>query len=193
NTTETTENVKETETTETVSKFFPDGKYPIGEICEYKNDNLKRITNEEKRHLDRIHFDAYNDLRKAAEVHRQVRKYAQKTIKPGMTMTEICELIEDGTRALIEENGLEAGIGFPTGCSLNHCAAHYTPNSGDKIVLQYDDVCKIDFGTHINAFTLTFNPVYDKLKEAVRDATNTGVREAGIDVRLCDIGTAIQE
>lgn len=29
--------------------------------------------------------------------------------------------------------------------------------------------------------------------EAVRDATNTGIREAGIDVRLCDIGAAIQE
>ncbi|CAG8698234.1 22217_t:CDS:10, partial [Gigaspora rosea] len=182
-----------------VSKFFPDGKYPEGEICEYKNDNLNRITNEEKRYLDRMHFDDYNDLRHAAEVHRQVRKYAQKAIKPGMTMIEICELIENGTRTLIEENGLEAGIGFPTGCSLNNCAAHYTPNSGDKTVLQYDDVCKIDFGTHINgrivdcAFTLTFNPVYDRLKEAVKDATNTGVREAGIDVRLNDIGAAIQE
>jgi methionyl aminopeptidase len=43
------------------------------------------------------------------------------------------------------------------------------------------------------AFTLTFNPVYDKLKEAVKDATNTGIREAGIDARLCDIGAAIQE
>ena len=42
------------------------------------------------------------------------------------------------------------GLAFPTGCSLNHCAAHYTPNAGDKTVLQYDDVCKIDFGTHIN-------------------------------------------
>jgi hypothetical protein len=39
----------------------------------------------------------------------QVRKYAQKTIKPGMSMIEICELIENGTRTLIEENGLEAG------------------------------------------------------------------------------------
>jgi len=27
----------------------------------------------------------------------------------------------------------------------------------------------------------------------VRDATNTGIKEAGIDVRLCDIGEAIQE
>ncbi|KAK9703691.1 Methionine aminopeptidase 2 [Basidiobolus ranarum] len=43
------------------------------------------------------------------------------------------------------------------------------------------------------AFTLTFNPVYDNLLAAVKDATNTGIKEAGIDVRLCDIGAAIQE
>lgn len=46
-------------------------------------------------------------------------------------MTEIAENIEDGTRALVEENGLESGIAFPTGVSLNNCAAHYTPNAGD--------------------------------------------------------------
>jgi len=51
---------------------------------------------------------------------------------------------------MINEKGLEAGLAFPTGCSLNNCAAHYTPNAGDPTVLQYDDVCKIDFGTHIN-------------------------------------------
>ena len=75
----------------------------------------------------------FNDLRRAAEVHRQVRQYAQKTIKPGMTMTEIANLIEDSTRALVEEDGLARGIGFPTGLSLNHVAAHYTPNAGDTI------------------------------------------------------------
>ena len=54
-------------------------------------------------------------------------------------------------------------------------------------------------GTHINgriidsAFTLTFNPKYDPLVEASREATNAGIREAGIDVRLCDVGAAIQE
>lgn len=30
------------------------------------------------------------------------------------------------------------------------------------------------------------------LQQAVKDATNTGVRESGIDVRLCDVGAAIQ-
>lgn len=102
-----------------------------------------------------------------------------------MTMIEICEELEKTARKLIAENGLKAGLAFPTGCSRNHCAAHYTPNAGDPTVLEYDDVTKIDFGTHINgriidcAFTLTFNPKYDKLVEAVRDATNTGIREAG--------------
>lgn len=73
----------------------------------------------------------YQNIRRAAEVHRQVRSYARKTIRPGMTMTQIAELIEDGTRALVEENGLESGIGFPTGLSVNEVAAHYTPNAGD--------------------------------------------------------------
>jgi methionyl aminopeptidase len=40
---------------------------------------------------------------------------------------------------------------------------------------------------------MSFNPKYDPLVEAVRDATNTGIKEAGIDVRLGDIGAAIQE
>lgn len=114
-------------------------------------------------------------------------------------MIDICERIEDCTRRLIQENGLQAGIGFPTGCSLNHVAAHYTPNKGDTTVLGKDDVMKIDFGTHVHgriidcAFTWTANPKYDKLKEAVKDATNTGIRTAGIDVRMCDVGAAIQE
>ena len=116
-----------------------------------------------------------------------------------MTMIEICEELENTARRLIKESGLDAGLAFPTGCSRNHCAAHYTPNAGDPTVLEYDDVVKIDFGTHIKgriidcAFTLAYNPKYNKLLEAVKDATNTGIREAGIDVRLCDIGAAIQE
>ena len=48
-------------------------------------------------------------------------------------MLDIANMIEDGTRALVEENGMESGVGFPTGLSLNNCAAHYSPNSGDTI------------------------------------------------------------
>ena len=93
-----------------------------------------------------------------------MRAYARKTIKPGMSMIDICETIENGTRSLVEENGLEAGIGFPTGCSLNHCAAHYTPNAGDKTVLSYDDVMKIDFGVHVKGNRLHEDNIYTLIR-----------------------------
>jgi methionine aminopeptidase len=35
--------------------------------------------------------------------------------------------------------------------------------------------------------------ILQPLMDAVKDATNTGIREAGIGVRLSDIGAAIQE
>lgn len=189
-----------------VSELFPDGNFPEGEIMEHPpapgiDDRTAkdRFSSEEARALDRMHNDIYNEARQAAEAHRRTRKHIMNWVKPGMTMIEICNELEDTARRLIGENGLKAGLAFPTGCSRNHCAAHYTPNAGDPTVLEYDDVTKIDFGTHINgriidcAFTLSFNPKYDKLIEAVRDATNTGIKTAGIDVQLCDVGAAIQE
>lgn len=53
---------------------------------------------------------------------------------------------------------------------------------------------KIDYGSHIKglmtdcAFTVAFDPQYDNLLMAVKDATETGIKAAGIDVRLTDIG-----
>jgi len=48
--------------------------------------------------------------------------------------------------------------------------------------LQREDVLKVDIGVHVrgrildSAFTLTFEPTYDNLLEAVKAATNTGIR-----------------
>jgi len=188
-----------------VSDLFPNDTYPVGEEVDYRDDNAYRTTSEEKRHLDRLDPQFLSDYRQAAEVHREVRKYAQSVIKPGMSLTEIAETIENGTRHLTGHMGLEegdnivGGVAFPTGLSLNHCAAHYTPNAGNKMVLKQEDVMKVDFGVHLNgrivdsAFTVAFEPQYDNLLAAVKDATNTGIRLAGIDARLGEIGEGIQE
>ncbi len=169
------------------------------------NENRYRTTSEEKRHLDNLDPSFLTDYRHAAEAHRQVRQWAGKNIKPGQTLTEIANGIEDGVRALVGHDGLAegdaivAGMGFPTGLNLNHIAAHYSPNAGNKMVLAQEDVMKVDIGVHVNgrivdsAFTMAFDPKYDNLLNAVRAATNTGVREAGIDARLGEIGAAIQE
>jgi len=187
-----------------ISQLFPNGQYPVGQIMDHPiaQTDAKakdRFSSEEARAIDRVQLDMYNEIRQAAEAHRQTRQHIQKWVKPGMKMIDICEELENTARKLINENGLEAGLAFPTGCSRNHVAAHYTPNAGDTTVLEYDDVVKMDFGTHIKgriidcAWTLSFNEKYDPLLKGVQEATEMGIKTAGIDARLCDIGAAIQE
>ena len=159
--------------------------------------NNHRISSTELRAKEQLFESDYKKLRRAAEVHRQTRKFAQSYIRPGMKIMDITNKIEETNRRLIEANGLNAGIAFPTGASLNHCAAHWTPNIGDETVLGEDDVMKIDYGSHIEglmtdcAFTVAFNPRYDPLLEAVKEATETGIRAAGIDALFSEIGEQI--
>ncbi|KAJ5400904.1 hypothetical protein N7465_011393 [Penicillium sp. CMV-2018d] len=188
-----------------ISQLFPNNTYPKGEEVEYKDDNRYRTTNEEKRHLDNLNSDFLSDYRQAAEAHRQVRQWAQRSIKPGQTLLEIANGIEDSARRLVGHDGLTegdsliAGMGFPTGLNIDNVVAHYSPNAGCKTVLKESNVLKVDIGIHVggrivdSAFTMAFDPVYDNLLAAVKDATNTGVREAGIDVRVGELGGLIQE
>jgi len=188
-----------------VSTLWPEGDFPVGEIMDHPfEEGKKRRTETEKEALERNMEwqQRLRDTREAAEIHRQVRQDAQRFIQPGKSMLEICQRIEQTNLKLLgydEKNPLARSWGFPTGCSLNECAAHWTPNTGEHRILQKSDICKIDFGTQINghiidcAFTLTFDPIHDELMKAVKDATNTGIREMGIDARFSDIGASIQE
>jgi methionyl aminopeptidase len=54
-------------------------------------------------------MDLYDDIRHAAEVHRQVRYYMQQHIKPGIKLIDMCEQLENKVRELIKEDGLKAG------------------------------------------------------------------------------------
>jgi len=194
-----------------LTDLFRNRSYPEGEIVDYniRDETLKRTTDEELRHVavtNDMNNEFLNDYRKAAEVHRQVRQYAQTIAKPGISLSTLAQEIEDSVRALVGHQGIEtgdalkAGMGFPTGLCLNNVAAHWTPNPGGKeIILHHDDVLSVDFGVHVNgrivdsAFTLAFNPVYDNLLAAVRAATNTGLKEAGVDTRMDHISETIQE
>ena len=111
-----------------LSQLFPDGAYPEGEFQQYKDDQRWRETDEEKRAQERADADMVNSVRKAAEVHRQVRSYVQTIAKPGVLLIDMCEKLEDCSRKLIEENGLEAvHCTRPTASAgLNHVAvAHW--------------------------------------------------------------------
>lgn len=140
--------------------------------------------------------------RKGGYVHKQVKQLLDDFIKPNMKLVDICKFVETNIRELTEfdpNNPTDRGIAFPVGVSINNCAAHWTPNPRDNTILKYDDVLKVDFGVHYNgyiidsAFTKTFNPKYNPLIEAAKDATNTGVKLAGNDAILGEIGAEIQE
>eukprot|EP00953_Heterococcus_sp_UTEX-ZZ885_P003325 2323-Heterococcus_DN1.PRE.6 len=98
-----------------------------GEIQEHAGDfNSYRIGSEEKRAQERMEADLYPKLnvtcsyvdlavamvsarcrmtapvRLAAEVHREVRRYAQSIIKPGIKLTDMCELLENKNRELVQ-------------------------------------------------------------------------------------------
>lgn len=159
-----------------LSDIFLSREYPRGELQSYTK--VQTVAAEERYNARQQPEDAsfLQNYRKAAEVHRQTRKWVQDTVSPGQNLRDIAEGIEDSVRALLGHAGLEsgdslkAGMGFPTGLCLNHQVAHYTPNPGQKdVVLRQQDVLKVDFGVHINgwiidsAFTIAFDPTYDNL------------------------------
>lgn len=140
--------------------------------------------------------------KKAGLIHKQIRNEINDWIKPGLKMLDIANKIENRIQELTIfdiNNPIKSGIGFPTGLSLNECAAHWTPNPNDKTILQKKDVCKIDYGIQINgviidsAFTISFDPIYDKLLEASKTSTEIAIKMAGPDTILGEIGAAVQE
>ena len=173
--------------------------YPIGTIMEYPSNNIWRSTSEEKKELEKYYKYKIESMRKAGECHKQIRKYAQTIIKPGIKLIDMVQKIENMLRFITNQHLTECGQAFPTGCSLNNVAAHYTPNKGDETILKYEDVMKLDFGTQMNgyiidcAFTVAFDPTYDNLLKASKEATQEGVKNAGIDVRLGELGGIIGE
>jgi methionyl aminopeptidase len=141
-----------------------------------------------------------DSLNMGSTIHKKVRQFLYPYLKPGITLLEIAKIIESKTIELSQnQNTINHGIGFPASLSLNECAAHFHPEYDSTIAFNEDDVLKIDFGVEINgwitdcAFTVCFNEKYDNLLKAVKEATYTGIQNAGIDVRIGEWGGKIQE
>ena len=142
-------------------------------------------------------------LELAGKIHQDVRKIIQPQIVPNMSLNKLAQLIESTTRKLTNNVGINYGIGFPTGLSLNDYAAHYSPshvNIGtNDLKFKPSDTLKIDFGVEVNgwivdsAFTVTFDPKHEILLKAMKEATYTGVKNAAVDVDINDWAKDIKE
>ncbi len=140
----------------------------------------------------------------SGQIHKKVQKYVRtELLKPNMKLIDLANGIESKIKELTNydpKNPLKAGVAFPTGLNLNECAAHFSPNPEDtEQVLGPNDIIKIDFGVHINgfitdgAFSFSFNNRFDELIKISEEATATGMKLAGVDAYVGDIGKEVQE
>jgi len=146
--------------------------------------------------------ETYKNFKKSGIIHKIINKKIKNKLYDGISALEITEFIENEIKNYTkynENNPLKAGIGFPVGININNVAAHFTPSKEHNPIISKDDVVKIDYGVHVNgcisdgAFSWCPSNKYNDLIKIAEDATNTGIKNAGVDAILGQIGYAIQE
>jgi len=144
----------------------------------------------------------YKEFKKSGVIHKLVNQKIRNKLYDGISALELTEFIENEIKILTKydvNNPLKSGIGFPVGISINDVAAHFTPSKEHNPIISGNDVVKIDYGVHINgcisdgAFSWCPNGEYDNLIKVSEEATNTGIKNAGVDSILGEIGESIQE
>ena len=133
------------------------------------------------------------DLKKASEITKKAKREAEKLLKPGESIYNIAETIE---QKIIDLGGFPS---FPVNISINNIAAHYTPTINDNIILKDGDVVKFDFGAQVNgycidtAFTVEINDnKYRDLIEASRNALENVKKIIRKDIEISEIGKVIE-
>ena len=143
-----------------------------------------------------------DNMKKAGEIHKKIKKYIKDIIKPNIKLYDLAENIENKINEecnLLLMKSMKKGVAFPTGLSINNCAAHWTPKKNCNRELLKEDLIKIDYGVHIDgsiidsAFSYSFDNKYDKLIEASETSTLIGIELMKPDMLLNEIGKEIEE
>lgn len=127
----------------------------------------------------------------AGRIAAEVREDIRRRVGVGMSFVEICEAVEASVR------GKGAEPAFPCNVCVNGVAAHYTAEIDDRHVVRDGDVVKIDVGVHISGYiadtatTLSFNPEYEPMVQAVEEVLAEAVKQVRAGVRTGDIGKII--
>jgi len=144
-----------------------------------------------------------NNMKIGGEIHKEIKKYIKEKIKPNMKLYDLAIIIENKINEKCEllklDKRIKKGVGFPTGLSINNCAAHWTPKINSSEKLLENDLIKIDYGVHIDgniidsAFSYSFNKKYENLIEASKSSTLLAIKLMKPDMLLSEIGEIIEE
>jgi methionyl aminopeptidase len=132
--------------------------------------------------------------KQAGAILKKAQELAKELVKPGASVLEITDKIEDKIR---KDGGQ---IGFPLNVSINENAAHFTPDLNCDLTFGKDDLVKIDFGVHVDgyiadsAITLSMNNCeeHKNLIKAAEAGLKAALDIAKPGVTLGELGTAIE-
>jgi len=129
----------------------------------------------------------------AGAIAREVREEVKSFLYEGIQIIEVCERVE----GLIRKKGGRPA--FPCNVSINEVAAHYTSPPKDRSVIPPNSLVKVDIGAHLDgyiadtAITICFNPEYEYLVRAAKEALDTAIRTIHSGISTSKLGSAIQK
>lgn len=129
---------------------------------------------------------------RAGEIAAKVREEIKRTVREGMLLLEVCEMVEEEIRRL---GGKPA---FPCNVSVNEVAAHYTSPPDDKRTIPEGALVKIDIGVHIDGYiadtatTVCFNPNYEDMTYAAEEALKNAINLMRPGMLISKVSSEIQ-
>jgi methionyl aminopeptidase len=130
---------------------------------------------------------------KAGKIASDARNRSRDLVKPGKSLLEIAENIEN----FIRDSG--GAVAFPINISLNNIGAHYTPVKDEILIIKDTDIVKIDIGVHVDgyigdtAYTGFFDERYRELCDASRLALEAALELCRPGVKLSKISLVIED
>lgn len=149
----------------------------------------KTTNNNTRKHKIREILEKY---RQAGQISIEAKKLAKKICKPGSNAYEVSEKIEN----LIRSKGAKPA--FPVNFSIDNEAAHYSPEILDDRLVPENSIVKIDLGAEIDgyivdtAITLNFNPEWNELSKASKDALDAAIAVAKPGIKVTEIGKLVE-
>ena len=132
--------------------------------------------------------------RRAGRIVKECREWAVDAIRPGVTVREVLETVEE----MIRERGGQPG--FPAQSSRNSVAAHYCSSPDDELAYEEGDCVKVDIGCHVVGYVadsaasgdLSSDGRWTPLVRASADALAAAINTVGAGVPVGEIGAAIE-
>lgn len=156
-----------------------------------KSEDEKEELSEEEKLAEKLEYH-----RLAGTISKDIEPFARSLVKVGAKIIDICDKIEE---KILEKTGSKGGMAFPCNVSINHIAAHYSSPPGDTKEIKEGDLVKVDYGIHMDghisdyAFTISFNPEYEKMIEVASQAVKAVVSAVKPEAKTNELGAVAEK